>query len=175
MCIPVVLIGHLGRRGACLAGVLNEVPPAVGHGFGPPAVQCESQAPPGMLEEDGLACPVVDVEELVMHIGELRGNQVNGAVVCAGQLPVRAGDEDHDLPRVVGVEPGLDWPRRAWLGVELLIEGPSRSVVGGADFFLWFLEGLREGGRCLLGVLHPGYKFLHVGTRAGSPRIKLIS
>ena len=38
----------------------------------PPMVQCKSQAPPDLLEEDGLARPVVDVEELEMHIGELR-------------------------------------------------------------------------------------------------------
>ena len=45
---PEVAFGHLGH-------VLNEVPAAVGHEFGPPAVQCESQAPPDLLEEDGLA------------------------------------------------------------------------------------------------------------------------
>ena len=44
------LIGHLGRRGAGLVEVLDEVPAAVEHKFGPPAVQCESQAPLGMLE-----------------------------------------------------------------------------------------------------------------------------
>ena len=61
------------RHGAGLAGVLNEVPTAAGDEFGPSAVQCESQAPSGLLEEDGLACPVVDVEELEMLIGELSG------------------------------------------------------------------------------------------------------
>ena len=45
-----------------------------------------------------------------MPIGELRGDQVNGDVECAGQLRVRAGDEAQDLPRVVGVELGLNWP-----------------------------------------------------------------
>ena len=33
--------------------MLNEVPAAVKHEFGPPAVQCKSQAPPGLLEEYG--------------------------------------------------------------------------------------------------------------------------
>ena len=47
-----------------LVGVLNEVPAAVEHKFGPPAVQCESQAPPDLLEEDGLAHHMADVEEL---------------------------------------------------------------------------------------------------------------
>eukprot|EP00614_Pseudopedinella_elastica_P014930 CAMPEP_0172581556 /NCGR_PEP_ID=MMETSP1068-20121228/792_1 /TAXON_ID=35684 /ORGANISM="Pseudopedinella elastica, Strain CCMP716" /LENGTH=78 /DNA_ID=CAMNT_0013374579 /DNA_START=1 /DNA_END=237 /DNA_ORIENTATION=- len=78
--------------------MLNEVPAAVEHEFGPPAVQCESQAPPDLLEEDGLAHPVVDVEELEMPIGELRGDQVNDDVECAGQLRVRAGDEAQDVP-----------------------------------------------------------------------------
>ena len=48
------LIGRLGRRGTGLVRVLYEVPAAVGHKFGPPAVQCGSQAP-DLLEEDGLA------------------------------------------------------------------------------------------------------------------------
>ena len=59
-----VLINRLGRRGTGLVGVLNEVPAAAEYGFGPPAVQCESLAPPDLLGEDGLARPVVDVEEL---------------------------------------------------------------------------------------------------------------
>ena len=45
--------------------MLNEVPTAVAHEFGPPAVQCESQAPPDLLEEDGLARPVVDAENFL--------------------------------------------------------------------------------------------------------------
>ena len=61
MCLLVVLIGRLGRHGAGLVGMLNEVPAAVKHEFGPPAVQCKSQAPPDLLEEDGLAHPMVDV------------------------------------------------------------------------------------------------------------------
>ena len=73
------------------------------------------QAPPGLLEEDGLARSVVDVEELEMPIGELRGDQVDDDVECAGQLPLRAGDGAQDLPRVVGVELGLDWTGRARL------------------------------------------------------------
>ena len=61
-------------------------------------MQCKSQAPPNMLEEDGLAHPMVDVEELEMPIGELRGDQVNDDMECAGQLRVRAGDEAQDVP-----------------------------------------------------------------------------
>ena len=79
-----------------MVGVLNEVPAAVGHEFGPPAVQCEPQAPPDMLKEVGLARPVVDVEEPEMLIGELRGDQVDDGVECAGQLRVRAGDLAQD-------------------------------------------------------------------------------
>ena len=94
----VVLIGRLGRHGTGLVGVLNEDPAAVEHEFGPPEVQCDSQAPPGPLEEDGLARPVVDVGELEMPIGELRGDQVDGVVECARQLRVRAGDEAQDMP-----------------------------------------------------------------------------
>ena len=47
-------------------------------------MQCESQAPPDLLEEDGLARPVVDVEELRVLIGELTGDQVGGDMECAG-------------------------------------------------------------------------------------------
>ena len=83
--------------------------------FGPPAVHCESQVPPGLLDEDLLARPVVDIEEMRMLFGELRGDQVDDNVECAGQLRVRAGDDAHDLPRVVDVELGLDWPGRARL------------------------------------------------------------
>ena len=66
-----------------------------------------------LLEEDGLARPVVDVEELGMPIGELRGDQVDDDVECAGQLRIRAGDEAQGLPRIAGVEVGLDWSGRA--------------------------------------------------------------
>ena len=55
--------------------MLNEVPVVVEHEFGPPTVQCESHAPPGLLGEDGLAHPLVDVEGVEMLIGELRGDQ----------------------------------------------------------------------------------------------------
>ena len=68
-CLLVVLTGRLGRRGMGLVGVLNEVPAAVEKEFGPPAVQCESKAPPGLLEEHGLAHPVVDVKVLEVLIG----------------------------------------------------------------------------------------------------------
>ena len=62
-CLLVVLIGRLCRLRTGLVWVLNEVPAAAELVFGPPAVQCESQAHPGLLEEDSLARPVVDVEE----------------------------------------------------------------------------------------------------------------
>ena len=62
--LPVVFIGRLVRRGTGLVGMLKGVPAAAEHKFGPPAVQCESKAPPDLLEEDGHAHPVVDVEEL---------------------------------------------------------------------------------------------------------------
>ena len=115
VCLFVVRLGRLGRHGAGLDGVLNDVPEAVGYEFGPPAVQCESQAHPELLEEDGLAHPMVDVEEMEVLIGELRGDQVNDNAECVGQLRVRAGDEAQDVPRVVSVELGTDWSRRAKL------------------------------------------------------------
>ena len=65
-----VLVGRLGRRGTGLVGIPNEVQAAVGHEFGPSAVQCESKAPLEMLEANGSARPVVDVEELGVIIGE---------------------------------------------------------------------------------------------------------
>ena len=83
VCLLVVLIGRLGRHGTGLVGLLNEAQAAVEHEFGPPAVQCESQAPLGLLEEDGLARPAVDVEELEMPIGELRSDQVLNDSECA--------------------------------------------------------------------------------------------
>ena len=52
VCLLIVLIGRFGRRGAGFVGMLNEVRAAVEHEFGPPAVQCESQAPSDLLEED---------------------------------------------------------------------------------------------------------------------------
>ena len=61
VCLLAVLIGRLGRRGTGLVGVLGEVTAAAEHEFGSHAVQCESQAPSGLLEEDGLVRPVVDV------------------------------------------------------------------------------------------------------------------
>ena len=60
-----------------MVGVLKEVSAAAEHLFDPPAVLCEYPASPGLLEEDGLARPVVDVQELEMTIGELRGDQVD--------------------------------------------------------------------------------------------------
>ena len=64
--------------------------------------------PSDLLEGDGLARPVVGVEELEMPIGRSRGDQVGDDVECAGQLRVRACDKDHGFSRVVGVELGLD-------------------------------------------------------------------
>ena len=81
-CLLAVLIGSPGRRRTGLVGVLNEVPAADRHEFGPPAVQCGPQAPPDMLEGGGLARPVIDVEELEIIIGELRGDQVDNDVEC---------------------------------------------------------------------------------------------
>ena len=69
----------------------------------------------GMLEEDGLAHPMIDVEELEMPIGELKRDQANGDLECAGQLRVRVGDEAQDRPRVVYFELGLGWSGRARL------------------------------------------------------------
>ena len=55
-----------------MVGLLNEIPEAVVHEFGPAAMQCKSQAPPVLLDEDRLAHhPMVDVKELEMLIGEL--------------------------------------------------------------------------------------------------------
>ena len=76
--------------------------------LGPTAVLCESQAPLDILEDDGLARPVVDVEDLEWLIGELRGDQDDDDVELAEQPRVCAGDEAHDLPRVVGVRLELD-------------------------------------------------------------------
>ena len=41
VCLLVFLIGRLGRHGAGLVDMINEVPEVVKHKFGPPAVQCE--------------------------------------------------------------------------------------------------------------------------------------
>ena len=58
---------------------------------------------------------MVDVEEMMILIGELKGDQVDDDVECAGQLRACAGDEAQDLPRVLGTELGLDWSGRAGL------------------------------------------------------------
>ena len=55
VCLLGVLIGRLGRRGAGLVGVLNEVPAVVEHEFGTPVVQCEYQAPLDLLEKNSEA------------------------------------------------------------------------------------------------------------------------
>ena len=49
MCLLVVLIGRLGRHGTVLVAVLNEIPAAAEHKFGPPVVQFESQFPLDLL------------------------------------------------------------------------------------------------------------------------------
>ena len=56
-CLLVDLIGHLGRRGTGLVGMLNGDLAAGEHESGPSTVPCVSQAPPDLLEEDGLARP----------------------------------------------------------------------------------------------------------------------
>ena len=68
VCLLVVLIGRLGRHGAGLVLMMNEIPVAVEHGFGPPAVQCESQAPPDLLEEDGLARLVILTGYMILQV-----------------------------------------------------------------------------------------------------------
>ena len=69
--------------------MLNKVHEAAGGEFGPPAVQCESQVPPGLLEEDGLARFGADDEKLGMLItGEFGGNHFGDVVYFAGHLPV---------------------------------------------------------------------------------------
>ena len=77
--------------------------------------KCSSGRPDHLGRKNRLARPVVDVEELEMPIGNMRGDQVYDDLDCAGQPRVRAGEEAQDLPRVVGVELGLDWPVRARL------------------------------------------------------------
>ena len=50
--------------------MLNDVPAAVGHEFGPPAVQCKSQAPPDLLELE------LELEQIQPHMTQepmLRG------------------------------------------------------------------------------------------------------
>ena len=59
---------------------------------------------------------------------------------------------------------------RAALWVELRVGEPGRSVVGGADLFLLFLDVVGEGGRCGFRVRCPGRKGLHVGKGAVSER-----
>ena len=90
MCLLIVLIDRPGRRWTGLVGLLNGVPVAAEHGPGPPTVPCQYQYPPDLLEDDGLARPWIDVEELEMPIGELRSDQADDAVKCAGHLSVRA-------------------------------------------------------------------------------------
>ena len=62
VCLLVVLIGRLSRRGTGMVGGLNEVPAAAGQRIGPPAVQCEFQSPPDLLGEDGPARRMANVE-----------------------------------------------------------------------------------------------------------------
>ena len=46
MCLLVVLIGRLGRHGAGLVGMLNEVPEAAGHEFGLTHLRCSASPRP---------------------------------------------------------------------------------------------------------------------------------
>ena len=94
------LIGRLGRRGTGLVGVLGEVPAVFGHEFGPPAVQCESRAPSDLLEEDSLARPVVDVEELEMPISELRSEQLGDFVNALVSSPYAPTTRPKNLPEL---------------------------------------------------------------------------
>ena len=82
-CLLAVLIGRLDRHGTGLVGLPKGVSARGGLEFGQPVVQCESKATPDLLEEEGLAHPGVDVEELAMPIGELGGDQAGGVVKCA--------------------------------------------------------------------------------------------
>ena len=45
---------------------------------------------------------MVDVEELEMPIGEMRGYQVDDNMECVGQLCAGAGDEAQDLNNAMG-------------------------------------------------------------------------
>ena len=56
----------------------------------------------------------------------------------------------------------------------LRVEGPGRSVVGGADLLLSFLDGVGEGGRRGLRVHCPGRKGLYVGESAVSEHLSNI-
>ena len=47
---------------------------------------------------------MLDVEEMGLIIGELKGDQFGNLFKCAGQLPVRAGDEACGFPRVADTE-----------------------------------------------------------------------
>ena len=90
-----------------------------------------------MLEGDGLARPVADVEELNMLIGELIGHQVGDDLECAGRLRVRAGHEAHGLPLVAGenTKAGAEdagtrrWVRCGlWVGQLSFCGSPPRGV-----------------------------------------------
>ena len=58
---------------------------------------------------------MLDVEEMGLIIGELKGDQFGNVFKCAGQLPVRAGDEACGFPRVADTELVPDWPGRTGL------------------------------------------------------------
>ena len=145
-----------------------EVPAAVEHEFGPPAAQCKSQALSDLPERDGLARPLAHVGELGVFIGELRGDRVVNNRECAGNILERACDEARDLPRGAGVELGLDWSDRSRRRVDHQIVELGRSLAVGADSLLSFLGDLREGGRCVPGVLRPEHNVLRVGKGAAS-------
>ena len=77
-------------------GLLNGVPAAAGHDVAPPAVQCESQAPPDLVEEDGPARPGVDVKELGMRNHKPGDDEASNAVDHLWHYHRRTGDEAPD-------------------------------------------------------------------------------
>ena len=107
-------------------------------------MQCESQAPLGLLEEDGLARPGVYVNELNILIGEHGAGQVDGTVECADHHPVLACDEARGLPRAAVVGAGLNWSGRVKLSAEKFFEELVRSVVVGADSARAKSSGIRQ-------------------------------
>ena len=82
VCLLAVLIGRLVRHGAGLLGVLNEVPAPVAHEFGPPAVQCESQAPSDLLEKDGLAFGSFIESSLYLQLVSSSNGEVSDSPWC---------------------------------------------------------------------------------------------
>ena len=128
--------------------MLNEVPAAVKHELGSPAVQCEPQAPPDLLKKDELANQRADVKELELLSRKPGGDEASCDVECAGQLRVRTGDEAYDILRVVGTEFGLGWSDRASRCAKPPIEVLGRFVVLGTDHILPYFGSAGGVGRC---------------------------